>query len=85
MNQPINHDRLQELAQFLKAAVDQGLVSAPSWLPKAGSPVEDFAHDTCMGLRILLWTGLPVPDPEVVDAPTMWVEPTYKQPRSQPL
>jgi hypothetical protein len=37
----------------------------PSWLPKAGSPVEHFMQDTCGGLSILYWTAMPVPDAAV--------------------
>jgi hypothetical protein len=62
---PINAHRLRELAEFLKAAVEQGAVTPPSWLPKAGSPVEDFMQDTCHGLSIHYWTGMPVPDAAV--------------------
>jgi hypothetical protein len=39
MTEPINAALLQELAEFLKAAAEQGAVTPPSWLPKAGSPV----------------------------------------------
>ncbi len=60
MAQPINLERLHELATFLKAVVDHGAV-APSWLPTAGSAVEDFMLGTCRGLRIGYWAGMPVP------------------------
>ena len=76
--EPINADRLMELAEFVKAAVDHGGVTPPNWLPKPGSPLEDFWQDMCRGLRVLYWTGMPVPDPVLneSDIPHVWVEPT---------